>query len=101
MMSRLERYQVQSKPFFWKGVLIFTLLCASLLIAAHLYLKSQIRIEAPQVDLGRKVIIQLQNGKEIQTYENLLIEKEGKLYYEGEWNTINITGGIVVYQNWE
>jgi hypothetical protein len=73
----------------------------SLLIAAHLYLKSQIRIEAPEVDLGRKVIILLPDGKEIQTYENLLVEKEGKMYYEGEWNTINITGGTVVYEDWK
>lgn len=101
MMSRLERYHVQEKSFFWKVVLFITLLCASLLIGALLYLKSQIRIETPEVDLGRKVIIQLPNGKEIQTYENLLIEKEGKLYYEGEWNTINITGGTVVFQDWK
>lgn len=100
-MSRLERNHVQSKPFFWKGVLIFSLLIVSFLIAAHLYLKSQIRIEAPEVDLGRKVIIQLPDGKEIQTYENLLVEKEGKMYYEGEWNTINITGGTVVYEDWK
>ncbi len=42
----------------------------------------------------------MENGKELQTYENLLIEKEGKMYYKGEFNTIEITGGTVVIQEW-
>lgn len=102
-MNRLERYhaQHQTKPFFLKGILIVTILFCGLIITTHLYLKSQIKIETPEVELGPKVIIQLPNGKEIQTFKNLIVERDGKMYYEGEWNSIDVTGGIVVYKEWE
>jgi hypothetical protein len=101
-MNRIERYHVQhSKPFFLNGWVICLVFLCGLIITANLYLKSQIKIEAPKVELGRQVIIQLPNAKEIQTYEGLIVKKDGKLYYKGEWNTIDITGGTVVYQDWK
>jgi hypothetical protein len=32
---------------------------------------------------------------------NLIFEKDGKTYYKGERNTIDLTGGTVTYENWE
>ena len=64
-------------------------------------LKSLIKIEAPKQVLGEKVIITLPEGKKVYTYENLIIEEEGKLFYKGESNTLNLTGGQIVYENWE
>jgi hypothetical protein len=77
-----------------------TVLFVGLFMVGNHYLKSQIRIEKPEVDLGRKVVVKLPDGKEVQTFENLLVEKNGKLYYEGEFNTIDVTGGIVVVKDW-
>ncbi|WP_147532742.1 hypothetical protein [Bacillus marasmi] len=96
-----NKVEEQSLRFIKTKILILLLLLAGLVVAIHYYLKSQIQIEAPKVELGRKVIVQLPDGKEIQTYENLLVEEDGKLYYDGEFNTIDITNGIVVIQNWE
>lgn len=90
----------QTFRFFKTKLLILILLTAGLIVAIHFYLKSQIKIEAPEVDLGRKVIIQLPTGEEVQTYENLLVERDGKLYYDGEINTIDVTDGVVVIQDW-
>ena len=100
-MSRIERYHIHSKPVMFKGMLLVALFLCGLIITTNLYFKSQIKIEQPQVELGRQVIIQLPNAKEIQTYENLIVEKDGKLYYKGERNTIDITGGTVVYRKWK
>lgn len=91
----------QHLRFIKTKILILMLLMTGLIVAIHYYLKSQIQIEAPEVDLGRKVIVQLPDGKEVQTFENLLVEEDGKLYYEGEFNTIDITNGVVVIQNWD
>ena len=104
-MSRIERYhiqpQIQAKPFFLKGFVLAIVFICGLIITTNLYLKSQIQIEGPEVELGRQVIIKMPHAKEIQTYENLIIEKDGKQYYEGERNTIDITGGTVVIQEWK
>nr|WP_263327562.1 hypothetical protein [Neobacillus sp. Marseille-Q6967] len=67
---------------------------------SHFY-RSTIKIEAPEVDLGEKVVIHLPNGQKVFTYENLIIEKDGKTYYQGERNRIDLTGGTVTYENWE
>jgi len=91
----------QTYRFFKTKILILILLTAGLIVAIHYYFKSQIKIEAPEVDLGRKVIIQLPTGEELQTYENLLVERDGKLYYDGEINTIDVTDGVVVIQDWK
>jgi hypothetical protein len=101
-MNRIERYHEQhTKPFFLNSWILFAVFICGLIITANIYLKSQIKIEAPKVELGRQVIIQLPNAKEIQTYEGLIVEKDGKLYYKGDRNTIDITGGTVVYQDWK
>ena len=43
----------------------------------------------------------LSDGKTIYTYENLLVEEEGKLLYKGANSTIDLTGGVVVYEEWD
>jgi hypothetical protein len=50
---------------------------------------------------GPKVVIHLPNGQKVYTYENLIFEKEGKTYYKGERNTIDLTGGTVDYEEWK
>lgn len=52
-------------------------------------------------ELGDKVIITLPNGKKVYTYENLIVEEDGKLLYKGDRSTIDLTGGVVVYEDWE
>ncbi|NRG35198.1 hypothetical protein HRF63_25410 [Bacillus circulans] len=52
-------------------------------------------------EYGDKVVITLPNGKKVFTYENLIVEEDGKLLYKGERNTIDLSGGVVVYENWE
>ena len=66
-----------------------------------MYSKSLIKIKSPKPVLGEKVIITLPEGKTVYTYENLIIEEEGKLLYKGEINTIDLTGGQIAYKNWE
>jgi len=81
--------------------LYFIIAFIALIISLYFYSKSLIRIEAPRQVLGEKVIITLPEGKKFFTYENLVVEEEGKLLYKGERNTIDLTGGQIVYENWE
>ncbi|WP_080846941.1 hypothetical protein [Cytobacillus gottheilii] len=99
-MARSDKY-TQKKSFFWliAGSLIF--LCIASAAGFYYYAKSQIVIEAPKENLGEKIIITLPSGKNIYTYENLVVEEKGKLLYKGERSTLDLTGGIVVYENWE
>ncbi|MGJ7919823.1 hypothetical protein [Neobacillus sp. LXY-4] len=99
-MSRYQKLHEETIPFLKTKIFLLLIFIAVLIFATNLYLKSLIKIEAPEIDLGRKVVVQLPNGKEIQTYENLLVEEDGKLYYQGELNTIDVTGGIVVVEDW-
>lgn len=99
-MNEIDKLEEQTFRFFKTKLLILLLLLAGLIVAIHFYLKSQIKIEAPEIDLGRKVVVKLPEGRELQTFENLLIEDNGKLYYEGEFNTIDISDGVVVIQDW-
>lgn len=92
---------VELKPFYRSWLMYFLLVAFGLFIGTNLYFKSQIKINAPEVDLGKKVVVILQNGQEMKTYENLLVEKEKKIYYKGEFNTIDVTEGIIVYKDWE
>lgn len=102
-MTRLELYQHRPKQIHWKGPIFFILLSVVLATGyfeLHQYWQGTIRIEAPQEDLGKKVIVHLPNGQEVNTYENLIVKKNGKTYYKGERNTIDLTGGTVEYKNW-
>lgn len=102
-MTRLELYHDKPKQFHWKGPIFFILLLITLSAGvfefSH-YWQGTIRIEAPQVDLGKKVIVHLPNGQEVLTYEHLIVKIDGKTYYKGERNTIDLTGGTVEYKNW-
>ncbi|AGK53356.1 hypothetical protein [Bacillus sp. 1NLA3E] len=100
-MSRSERNQTQVNPFLKIKIVFLIMLFVGLMVITNIYLNGIIRIETPEVDLGRKVVVHLEDGKEVQTYENLLVKKKGKLYYQGEFNTIDVTGGIVVFQDWD
>lgn len=100
-MYRSERHLKKKKPILFTGlIIILSLLCITA-ISAHLYLKSTIQVEAPKKDLGRKVVIMLPSGKQIYSYENLIVDVDGKLYYKGERHTIDLTGGKVKYKDWE
>jgi hypothetical protein len=88
-------------PFLKIKIMFLIMLFVGLMVITNIYLNGIIRVETPEVDLGRKVVIHLEDGKEVQTYENLLVKKKGKLYYQGEFNTIDVTGGIVVFQDWD
>jgi len=81
--------------------LYFIIAVITLLLSTYLYSKSLIKIKSPKQVLGEKVIITLPEGKTVYTYENLIIEEEGKLLYKGESNTIDLTGGQIAYENWE
>ncbi len=103
-MTRLELYHDKPKQFSWKGPFFFILTCIILtvgILVFHNYYQSTIKIEAPAENLGSKVVIHLPNGQKVFTYENLIIEKDGKTFYKGERNTIDLTGGSVAYENWE
>lgn len=100
-MTRSERHLEQPKSFLKKSYLILTFLCIASVLAIHFYSKSLIKIEAPKKELGEKVVIRLPSGNTVYTYDNLLIKKDGKLYYKGERNTIDLTGGIILYEEWD
>lgn len=99
-MARSDKYG-QKKSSFWIFILISFTLCIGAAFGFYYYAKSQIVIEAPVENLGEKVIIQLPTGRSIYTYENLIVEEDGKLLYKGERNTLDLTGGNVVYETWE
>jgi hypothetical protein len=103
-MTRLELYHNKPKQFSWKGPFFFILACIIVtggLFVFRYYYQHSIRIEAPVVDLGSKVVIHLPNGQKVYTYENLIFKKNGKTYYKGERNIIDLTGGTVTYENWK
>lgn len=65
------------------------------------YYQSTIKIESPEDNVGSQVVIHLPDGKKVFTYENFIFEKDGRTYYKGERNTIDLTGGTVTYENWQ
>lgn len=103
-MTRIELYHQKTKKISWKRpfffILTFIILIAGFFVFRHYY-QSTIKIESPDENLGSKVVIHLPDGKEVFTYENYIIERDGRTYYKGERNTIDLTGGTVIYQNWE
>jgi hypothetical protein len=82
----------------WIFYVISTLI--AILLSFYFYSQSLIRVESPEQKLGEKVIISLPDGGRILTYENFIVEEKGKLYYKGERNKIDFSGGIVIYENW-
>ncbi|GHH96794.1 hypothetical protein [Neobacillus kokaensis] len=103
-MTRAELYNQKPKQSPWRGLLLFIITC--MIVSAGVfgflqYYQNTIKIEAPTEKLGKKVVIDLPNGQKVYTYDHLIIEKNGKMYYKGERNTIDLTGGTVVYENWK
>ncbi|MGG0890662.1 hypothetical protein [Cytobacillus horneckiae] len=100
-MSRFEKYHTKPKNQFASMTLILILACAAVMIGIYIYAKSSIIIEAPKKDLGEKIIIELPSGKQVFTYENLIVQKDDKLIYKGERNTLDLTGGVIKYEDWD
>ena len=100
-MSRTDRFSIQRKPFYKMRSFYLLISVFVLILSLYYYSKSLIKIEAPEKVLGEKVIITLPAGKTVYTYENLIIEDDGKLLYKGENSTIDLTGGQIAYENWE
>ncbi|MGD6941428.1 hypothetical protein ACQCT6_05300 [Cytobacillus gottheilii] len=99
-MARSDKYTQKKSPF-WLIILSLLFLCIAAAACIYYYARSQIVIEAPKENLGEKIIITLPTGKNIYTFENLIVEENGKLLYKGERSTLDLTGGVVVYENWE
>lgn len=102
-MKRQERRKQLEKPSHTVNFLplILGLSPIAFIVAVYFYTQSLIVIEKPKPDLGEKIIVYLPTGETVYTYENLIVSEHGKLYYEGERNTIDLTGGKVVYEDWE
>jgi len=104
-LTRIELYhQQKTKQFSWKGLFFFIAACmvvTASFFVFHYYYQSSIKIDAPQEKLGEKVVIHMPNGQKVYTYDNFIIEKDGKTFYKGERNTIDLTGGTVVYEEWK
>ncbi|MBB6443628.1 hypothetical protein [Bacillus benzoevorans] len=93
-------YSEQEKRVFPIWILyVIAALCA-VLLSFYFYSQSLIRVDAPKEKLGEKVIVTLPDGGRVFTYENFIVEEKGKLLYKGERNTIDFTGGNVIYENW-
>ncbi|MEH7484583.1 hypothetical protein V7157_26630 [Neobacillus drentensis] len=103
-MTRAELYHSKPKQSSFKGLFFFILACivltAGFFVFRYFY-QNTIRIEAPIENPGPKVVIHLPNGQKVYTYENLIFEKDGKTYYKGERNTIDLTGGTVDFEEWK
>lgn len=102
-MNRLERHQAKKKSFHWM-VPLFSILFCIFIIAGFIgfqHSKNSVSVNAPKEDLGKKVVIHLPNGHDVFTYENLIVKKNGKTYYKGDRNTIDLTGGKIEYKNWK
>lgn len=103
-MTRIELYHQKTKQFSWKRPFFFILTLMVLTVAFYMFLhfyQSTIKIESPEENVGSQVVIHLPDGKQLYTYENYIFEKDGRTYYKGERNTIDVTGGTVTYENWE
>lgn len=100
-MTRSERHLKKPGSYFMPVSMILLGSLIVLFTALYFYSKSLITIEAPKKDLGQKIVIQLPSGKSVFTYENLIVKENGKLLYKGESNTLDLSGGIVVYEDWE
>ncbi|EFV79147.1 hypothetical protein AADC60_08240 [Cytobacillus pseudoceanisediminis] len=100
-MTRSELHMGKQKSKFMLMSIVLLGFFAAVFTALYFYSQSLINIEAPKKELGEKIIIQLPSGKSVFTYENLVVKEEGKLFYKGERNTLDLTGGTIVYEEWE
>jgi hypothetical protein len=103
-LTRAELYHTKPKQSSLKGLFFFIVVCLLLSVgffAFRHYYQNTIKIEAPIENPGPKVVIHLPNGQKVYTYENLIREKDGKTYYKGERNTIDLTGGTVAFYEWK
>ncbi|WP_026583450.1 hypothetical protein [Bacillus sp. J33] len=100
-MTRSELHLKKTRNKFLLVSIILLGSVVALFTALYFYSQSLITIEAPKKELGQKVVIQMPSGKSVLTYENLIVKEEGKLFYKGERNTLDLTGGIIVYEDWE
>jgi hypothetical protein len=103
-MTRLELYHANPKQNHWKGPVFFILSCLILTVGIFIFYnqwQKTIKIDTPEMNLGKKIVVHLPNGQEVYTYEKLLVKKDGKTFYKGERNTIDLTGGTVAYENWK
>ncbi|MBN8199235.1 MULTISPECIES: hypothetical protein [Bacillaceae] len=100
-MTRSELHMEKPKSKFILMSIVLLGCFAAVFTALYFYSQSLITIEAPKKELGEKIIIQLPSGKSVFTYENLVVKEEGKLFYKGERNTLDLTGGTIVYEEWE
>ncbi len=103
-MTRIELYHQKPKHSPWKGLFPFIVL--SMILTAGLfigwyYYQNTIKIEAPSEEVGKKVVIHLPNGQKVYTYDHLIVKKDGKTYYKGDRNTIDLTGGTISFENWK
>jgi hypothetical protein len=96
---RSDRYSSR-RPISWKIPFLILMTAAAVSLIFY-YSTSTIKIKSPEKDLGQKVVIELPAGKNIYTYEKLLIKENGKLYYKGERNEIDLTGGRIIYEDWD
>ncbi|GKU82251.1 hypothetical protein [Niallia sp. NCCP-28] len=94
----IKTFFLRKKVYITLGVLMITIFIGSYLAIDHFFPNEA---NSASSDLGEKVIITMPNGKKVYTYENLLAEEEGKLFYKGERNTIDLTGGVVIYKDWK
>ncbi|WP_042356034.1 hypothetical protein [Bacillus rubiinfantis] len=103
-MTRSELFQRKTNHIRWKLPLLIIAACVlfiAILFRISYDLQPNNDIEELQVEKGRKVVIELPNGQKVYTYDHLIVEREGKTYYKGERNTIDLTGGKLSYQNWK
>jgi hypothetical protein len=99
-MDQFQRIFNETKPFYKAGFAYILLALIAIIMGLYFYSQALIKVEAPERVLGEKVVVTLPAGKTIYTYENLIVEEDGKLLYKGENSTIDLTGGVVVYEEW-
>jgi hypothetical protein len=100
-MSQIQRNFGETKPFYKAGSIYILLALFAIIIGLYFYSQTLIKVETPERELGEKVVVTLSDGKTIYTYENLIVEEDGKLLYKGKNSTIDLTGGVVQYEEWD
>ncbi|MGG7618599.1 hypothetical protein [Bacillus coreaensis] len=101
-MSRLKRYMTYKPWVSLKIVFLLVCLIVLFLLVAKLYVNNTNVTDQPKIDEpGEKIIIILPSGKKVYTYENLIVSENGKLYYKGDRSELDLTGGIVKYEDWD